>query len=521
LRTERSHAGGRAWSRRLATAVFGAGLFVVLLAVSPGVALADLPPTASFVVSANYGATYPVQFDATTSNDPDGTIVAYTWDFGDESPEGSGMAPAHKYALGEYTVKLTVEDDEGMKAMAEAKVDVKESQTITFTSPPPSEAVVGGASYTVTAEAIPSGLPVSFSSGTPSVCTVAVQTVEFVGAGTCTLDADQAGDGEFARAVPKRQSFAVAKGSQSITFTSAAPGGAVFGGPPYTAAAQASSGLPVSLSSATPAVCSVSGSTVTFGGVGTCAVVAAQAGDQNYEAAPSVQLSFAVGRGSQTINFTSTPPGAPVVGGSGYTVQATASSGLPVSFSSGTPAVCAVSDSSVRFIGPGTCTILANQGGSQDYDAAVQAAQSFAVSAAHAPLPNSSFAGHASYNMKTGAITVNVTVGNPGRFTWRATFANGKFGAFAAVRSRCRAGRLRLNGKCLPSMITFGKGATVVSRAGPVTFVVKPSRSASRALRSRAGRKSGVPVSLSISYQSSLGGASVSHTASLTVKIKR
>jgi len=62
---------------------------------------------------------------------------------------------------------------------------------------------------------------------------------------------------------------------------------------------------------------------------------------------------------------------------------------------------------------------------------------------------------------------------------------------------------------------------TTVTSAGVVTFVIRPSASATRALKSRAGRRNGVPVSLSIRYQSSLGGAPVSHTASLTVKLKR
>ena len=35
-----------------------------------------------------------------------------------------------------------------------------------------------------------------------------------------------------------------------------------------------------------------------------------QAGNANYNAAPQVQQSFAVGKGSQTISFTSTAPAA-------------------------------------------------------------------------------------------------------------------------------------------------------------------------------------------------------------------
>src|SRR5207244_9490713 len=139
--------------------------------------------------------------------------------------------------------------------------------------------------YVVAAEASPSGLAVSFSSGTPSVCNVSGTTATFVGVGTCVIDASQSGaESEFAEAVPQRQSFSVGKGSQTITFTSAAPGTAVVAGPQYTVAAQASSGLPVSLSSGTPGACAISGATVSFIGVGTCTILANQPGNENYEA---------------------------------------------------------------------------------------------------------------------------------------------------------------------------------------------------------------------------------------------
>ena len=43
----------------------------------------------------------------------------------------------------------------------------------------------------------------------------------------------------------------------------------------------------------------------------------------NYNAAPQAQQSFTVGKGAQTITFTSTAPSGAVVGGPIYTVTAT------------------------------------------------------------------------------------------------------------------------------------------------------------------------------------------------------
>lgn len=68
-----------------------------------------------------------------------------------------------------------------------------------------------------------------------------------------------------------------------------------YGDGPFMVAANASSGLPVTFSSATPTVCTVSGNTVTLKAIGTCTITASQAGDNlTYLAAPNVQQSFIV-----------------------------------------------------------------------------------------------------------------------------------------------------------------------------------------------------------------------------------
>ncbi|WP_204351538.1 hypothetical protein, partial [Serratia marcescens] len=55
----------------------------------------------------------------------------------------------------------------------------------------------------------------------------------------------------------------IAKGNQTISFTSTAPAGATVGGAPYAVSASASSLLGVSLSSGTTGVCTLTGNTVT------------------------------------------------------------------------------------------------------------------------------------------------------------------------------------------------------------------------------------------------------------------
>src|SRR5439155_3718928 len=178
----------------------------------------------------------------------------------------------------------------------------------------------------------------------------------------------------YAAAPQATQSFAVGQASQTITFTSNAPSGAAYNGPSYTVAATASSVLAVTFGSSTLPVCTLNGSTVSLVGVGTCTVTANQAGNANYAAAQATQ-TFSVGQAGQTITFASTAPSNAVYNGS-YTVAATASSGLAVTFGSSTPTVCTVSGSTVNFVGVGSCTVTAKQAGNANYQSAPQAIQS-------------------------------------------------------------------------------------------------------------------------------------------------
>src|SRR5262249_31524980 len=149
--------------------------------------------------------------------------------------------------------------------------------------------------------------------------------------------------GNYNAAPNVNQSFTVAKAAQTITL--AALAGKTYGNPPFTVSATASSGLAVTFSSTTTTVCTVSGSTVTIVTGGTCSVKASQAGDVRYLAATAVTQSFTVAKASQTITFGALAN--QTYGVAPFTVSATASSGLAVTFTSTTTTVCTVSGSTV------------------------------------------------------------------------------------------------------------------------------------------------------------------------------
>lgn len=83
---------------------------IVVTAPQPG----NQPPTAAFTFTPSAPvAGSPVSFNASSSTDPDGAIVQYTWSFGDGG-SGSGAAPSHAYTTaGSYTATLTVVDNTG------------------------------------------------------------------------------------------------------------------------------------------------------------------------------------------------------------------------------------------------------------------------------------------------------------------------------------------------------------------------------------------------------------------------
>lgn len=69
-----------------------------------------------------------VQVDASGSSDSDGTIVSYSWDFGD-AKTATGKKASHNYqSEGEYTITLTVKDDKGAEHQARQKVFLEDSE---------------------------------------------------------------------------------------------------------------------------------------------------------------------------------------------------------------------------------------------------------------------------------------------------------------------------------------------------------------------------------------------------------
>ncbi len=246
--------------RRLS--VMGVVVAVVVGVVATGAALAvqaNQPPTAVVTAdrtTADVGTF--ILFDGTGSSDPDGTVVTYSWDFGDGSPVVTGDAfeaemVFHSFgADGVYTVTLTVTDDQGATSDPTAPgstvtvtigagvptTTTTTTSTTTTTAPPPPD---GGAVYAANCAAChgasgEGGIGPSLRASTVSLA----QMVSIVKNGVGSMPGF---GGSLSQAeIDAVSSFSVGLQSPSATTTSTStttttlgPGGTVDGGAVYAA----------------------------------------------------------------------------------------------------------------------------------------------------------------------------------------------------------------------------------------------------------------------------------------------
>src|SRR5437016_2967215 len=335
----------------------------------------------------------------------------------------------------------------------------KANQTITFGAL--ANKTFGDADFNVSATAS-SGLTVSFTA--TGNCTVSGNTVHLTGAGSCTITASQAGNANFNATTDVPQSFNIAKANQTITFNALA--NKTFGNADFNVSATASSGLPVSFTAT--GNCTVSGNTVHLTGAGSCTITAAQAGNANFNAATDVPQSFNIAKANQTITFNALAN--KTFGDPDFNVSATASSGLPVSFTA--TGNCTISGNTVHLTGAGSCTITASQPGNANFNAATDVPQSFNIAKANQTI--------------TFGALANKTFGDAD-FNVSATASSGLSVSFSATGNCTLAGNtvhLTGAGSCTITAAQPGNANFNAATNVPQTFTIAKANTATALLSS-------------------------------------
>ena len=142
--------------------------------------------------------------------------------------------------------------------------------------------------------------------------------------------------------------------------------------------------MPVTYTSKTTSVCTVSANQLTFVAAGTCTVVAATAANTSFNAGLSANVSLTVTKSNQTITVTlpkDTTPVTPATDSAdGFDLTAVASSGLTPVFASLTPEICDVTEEGhATGIKAGRCRVSVSQPGDARFNAATSTTMEFDI----------------------------------------------------------------------------------------------------------------------------------------------
>ena len=261
--------------------------------------------------------------------------------------------------------------------------------TLIITAP---DRLAAGESATVSATSdLPGIVTLAVASASSANCTLSGAKLTATQTGTCALNAETPATADHV-AASATFNVTITGTLQSIKFDAGpllTESDVPFGTTPPMLSATASSGLAVSYEITTPTICEALAPAspsdawaIRLLNVGTCTVLATQVGNAVYERAPSVERSFTIVQGSQTIGLGALTDRTfdPTVL---QALPSRSSAGLPLNYSGLTSSVCNPEFNGtgfdLRVFMPGTCTIRAEQEGTSTYRAANSVTRTFEV----------------------------------------------------------------------------------------------------------------------------------------------
>ncbi|MGI4806367.1 MAG: beta strand repeat-containing protein, partial [Janthinobacterium lividum] len=300
-------------------------------------------------------------------------------------------------STGSNTITTVVTAQDGTTKTYNLNVTrLKDSQTITFNSI--STKTYGDADFDAGATTS-SNLAVTYTSSDQTVATIVNNKVHIIGTGTVNITATQAGNNDYNAATTIAQNLTVNKAPLTITATNQTK---TYGtaNPDLTAGytgfvnSETSTVLTTQPTFTTPA-------TITSA-VGSYPINVTGAVAANYQIS-YVNGSLSVYPGIQTITFTASSK---TYGDPDFTINAVASSGLPVTYSSNDPAIATIdNDGAVHIVAAGKVIISALQTGNGNYVATTRINQQITIN--KAPLTITADNQNKNYGDQNPVLTVS------------------------------------------------------------------------------------------------------------------
>jgi fibronectin-binding autotransporter adhesin len=249
--------------------------------------------------------------------------------------------------------------------------DGRASQSITFDAL--TSKTYGDADFSVAASST-SGLGVTLASSNSQVATIQGNTVTITGVGSATITASQSGDDSYKPATDIQQTLTVQKAMVTVTavdtFRTKGMSNPVFR---LTYAGFVKNESISNLKTLPTAICSADANS----NAGNYDILVSGGDDEKYDFT-YVQGKLSV-REVQTITFDNLSP--KCISDAPFTLSATATSGLAVTYTSSNPSVASVNGNIVTMVSPGSTIITASQTGNNLYAPAADVAQTFVVNA--------------------------------------------------------------------------------------------------------------------------------------------
>ena len=211
------------------------------------------------------------------------------------------------------------------------------------------------------------GLTVYYESSNTNVATVSGHTLTIVGAGEATITAKQDGDKAHLAATPVSKTITIAKLNQTITWEQEFAADLTIGNT-IELNATATSGEAVVFVSSNEAVATIADNVLTVTGAGETTITASQAGNNNYNAATEVTKTLSIGKLDQTITWNQDIANLQI--GESVTLDATASSGLEIVYTSNNDSVASINGTTLTVNSEGSVVITATQAGDETYKSA-------------------------------------------------------------------------------------------------------------------------------------------------------